>query len=81
MAARVHFLGCDSAHYKKNGRIHTGKQNHGCKDFGQQFVFHPEHRLIDAHERATIQRLLAKRVSLHGICRLMRVSLTFDLAG
>ena len=29
---------CDSANIKKNGHIHTGKQNHQCNKCGRQFV-------------------------------------------
>ena len=77
MSAKVTCPHCDSDRYKKNGRIHTGKQNHRCKDCDRQFVLHPANRLIDDADRATIQRLLAERVSLHGICRVMRVSFTW----
>ncbi len=68
---------CGSKRYKKNGLIHTGKQNHRCKDCGRQFVLRAENRLIDDADRETIKRLLAERVSLRGICRVMRVSLSW----
>jgi IS1 family transposase len=66
---------CGSVCYKRNGRIHTGKQNHRCKDCGRQFVFSAENRRISDPERALIQRLLNERVSLRGICRAVQVSL------
>jgi transposase-like protein len=77
MAIRENCPQCHSESYKKNGRIHTGKQNHRCKDCGRQFVLRAENRLIDDHGRETIKRLLAERVSLRGICRVMWVSLSW----
>ncbi len=68
---------CGSKRYKKNGRIHTGKQNHCCKDCGRQFVLSAENRLIPDDDRALIKRLLAERVSLRGICRVALVSLSW----
>jgi transposase-like protein len=29
---------CGSEKYKKNGHIHSGKQNYRCKECGRQFV-------------------------------------------
>src|SRR5512144_42636 len=66
---------CGSMNYKRNGRIHTGKQNHRCKDCGRQFVLSAENRLISDAERALVKRLLNERLSLRGICRAVRVSL------
>src|SRR5512144_1127472 len=66
---------CGSMNYKRNGRIHTGKQNHRCKDGGRQFVLSAENRRISDAERALIKRLLNERVSLRGICRAVQVSL------
>ncbi len=37
---------CGSRQYKRNGRIHTGKQNHKCKDCGRAFVPVPENHLV-----------------------------------
>ena len=77
MSTRVTCPRCDSNRYKKNGRIHTGKRNHRCKDCDRQFVLNAANRLIDDADRATMQRLLAERVSLHGICRVMGVSFSW----
>lgn len=66
---------CGSRCYKRNGRIHTGKQNHRCKDCGRQFVLSAQNRRIGDTERALIKRLLNERVSLRGICRAVQVSL------
>src|SRR6476660_2883835 len=60
---------CGSRQYKRNGRIHTGKQNHKCKACGRAFVLVPENRVITEEQRALIERLLLERISLRGICR------------
>jgi insertion element IS1 protein InsB len=66
---------CASQQFKKNGHIHTGKQNHRCKDCGRQFVLHPDNRVIDGGQRTLVERLLLEKISLHGICRAVRVSI------
>ena len=66
---------CGAQHFKKNGHIHTGKQNHRGKDCGRQFVVHPENRLIDEDRRTLVTRLLCEKISLHGICRAVGVSI------
>ena len=64
---------CGSPKYKKNGRIHNGKQNHQCKDCGRQFVQgFAQYRIAD-DTRALIERLLVERISLRGICRAVGV--------
>jgi insertion element IS1 protein InsB len=55
--------------------IHTGKQNHRCKACGRQFVMHAENRLIDEEQCALVARLLLEKISLHGICRAVGVSI------
>ena len=66
---------CRSERFKKNGHIHTGKQNHQCKKCGRQFVLHAGNRTIGADQRAMVERLLCEKISLHGICRAVGVSL------
>jgi insertion element IS1 protein InsB len=66
---------CASPQFKKNGHIHTGKQNHRCKACGRQFVMHADIRLIDKDRRALVARLLLEKISLHGICRAVGVSI------
>jgi insertion element IS1 protein InsB len=66
---------CGSERFKKNGHIHTGKQNHQCKKCGRQFVLHAENRMIGEDQRARVERLLCEKISLHGICRAVGVSL------
>jgi transposase-like protein len=70
---------CRSTWYKKNGHIHTGKQNHRCKVCGRAFVRLPENHLITEEQRALIERLLLERISLRGICRAVGVGLRWLL--
>src|SRR5215475_5275022 len=79
MAVRDACPGCGSSHFKKNGHIHNGKQNHQCKACGRQFVASAEERIIVAEQRTLIQHLLCERISLRGICRAVGVSLTWLL--
>jgi insertion element IS1 protein InsB len=70
---------CQSPKYKKNGHIHSGKQNHQCRDCGRQFVDCFEQDLVSAATRALIERLLVERISLRGICRAVGVTLKWLL--
>jgi insertion element IS1 protein InsB len=65
--------------YKRNGHIHTGKQNHRCKRCGRAFVLLPENHLITEEQRMLIERLLLERISLRGICRAVGVGLRWLL--
>jgi IS1 family transposase/transposase-like protein len=70
---------CGSIQFKKNGHIHSGKQNHQCKLCGRQFVASAEEHLISDERRTLIEHLLCERISLRGICRAVGVSLTWLL--
>src|ERR671919_120189 len=70
---------CKSPKYKKNGRIHNGKQNHQCHDCGHQFVDCFAQYLVSDDTRALIERLLVERISLRGICRAVGVKLKWLL--
>jgi len=70
---------CGSTWYKRNGHIHTGKQNHRCKLCGRAFVFTPENVVITEEQRALVERLLLERISLRGICRAVGVGLQWLL--
>ena len=76
---------CGSIWYKKNGRIHTGKQNHRCKVCGRAFVRLPENHRITEEQRTLIARLLLERISLTQPTSLQRgstnVPLTFTGSG
>ncbi len=71
--------GCGSPQFKKNGHIHSGKQNYQCKACGRQFVASTEDRIISDEQRTVIEHLLRERISLRGICRAVGVSLTWLL--
>jgi insertion element IS1 protein InsB len=79
MVVRDACPGCGSIQFKKNGHIHSGKQNHQCKACGRQFVVSAEERLIVREQRLLIEHLLCERISLRGICRAVGVSLTWLL--
>ncbi len=69
MILREAYPQCRSRQYKRNGRIHTGKQNYKCRACGRAFVLVPENHVITEEQRAVIERLLLERISLRGICR------------
>jgi insertion element IS1 protein InsB len=66
---------CGSQQFKKNGHIHNGKQNHQCKACGRQFVADATNRVIVEEQRTLVERLLCEKISLHGICRAIGVSI------
>ncbi len=70
---------CGSIWYKRNGHIHTGKQNHRCKMCGRAFVLNPDNAVITEEQRMLIERLLLERISLRGICRAVGVGLRWLL--
>ena len=76
MVVRDACPGCGSTQFKKNGHIHSGKQNHQCTTCGRQFVVSAEDRIISHEQRTLITLLLRERISLRGICRAVGVSLT-----
>jgi len=65
---------CSSANNKKNGHTGSGKQNHRCNECCRQFVENPTQKRISDRDKELIRRLLLERISLHGICRVMKVS-------
>jgi insertion element IS1 protein InsB len=79
MLVREACPGCGSTRFKKNGHIHSGKQNHQCKASGRQFVASAEERIISDERRTLIAHLLRERISLRGICRAVGISLTWLL--
>jgi insertion element IS1 protein InsB len=79
MAPREACPQCGSTWYKRNGHIHTGKQNHRCKLCGRAFVLVPENHVLTEEQRALIERLLLEKISLRGICRAVRVGLQWLL--
>jgi transposase-like protein len=70
---------CSSECIKKNGHIHNGKQNHRCLSCGRQFVEKREQKILSEEKKEESQQALLERVSLSGICRIFKVSLTWLL--
>jgi insertion element IS1 protein InsB len=79
MSVRGACPACGSMQFKKNGHIHSGKQNHQCKACGRQFVTDATDRSILHEQRTLIEHLLRERISLRGICRAVGVSFTWLL--
>ena len=79
MMAREGCPQCGSRWFKRNGHIHTGKQNHRCKRCGRAFVLTPANAVITEEQRRLIERLLLERISLRGICRAVGVGLRWLL--
>ena len=48
---------CGSRQHKRNGHIHTGKQNRRCKICSRAFVLLPENHCITDEQRALIERV------------------------
>ena len=70
---------CQSTLVKKNGHIHNGKQNYRCVTCGRQFVLEPTQRIVDEKTKNQVRRALLERVSLHGVCRICEVSMSWLL--
>ena len=68
---------CGVSHIKKNGRTHYDKQNHKCLECGRQFV--DDSQRVEHDRRELVRQLLLERIPLRGICRVVRVSLTWLL--
>ena len=66
-----------STHVVKNGKVHTGRQNHKCHRCGRQLVEHSTNKVISDETKAIIDGLLVERISLAGIARAVGVSETY----
>lgn len=65
---------CGGERTVKNGHIHNGKQRYLCQDCGRQFVQDPQNQPISQETKALIDRMLAERMALAAICRVVGVS-------
>ncbi len=70
---------CKSTSIKKNGHIHSGKQNHRCLSCGRQFVIDPLQKIISDETKSRVRQALLEHVSLEGICRIFDVSMPWLL--
>ena len=70
---------CASLLVKKNGHIHSGKQNHYCLNCHRQFVLDPQQKIVDDQTKALVRKALLERVSLEGVCRIFDVSMPWLL--
>lgn len=68
---------CGSSTFKKNGRIHNGKQRYLCKECGRQFTPAGTKKTIGNATKAMIDRLLLEKLPLVGIARAVQVSETW----
>src|SRR5215831_21265117 len=75
MVVREACPACGSKRFKRNGHLKTGQQNHQCQACGRQFVLHADNRVIRDEQRTLVERLLCEKISLHGICRAVGVSM------
>jgi IS1 family transposase len=66
---------CQLSHIKRNGHTYYGKQNYQCKVCERQFVERRE--TVCREKRELIKLLLLERISLRGICRVLKVSLAW----
>lgn len=66
---------CQLSHIKKNGHTYYGKQNYQCKLCDRQFV--RRDATVSQEKRELIESLLRERISLRGICRVLKVSLAW----
>lgn len=66
---------CQLSHIKRNGHTYYGKQNYQCKLCDRQFVI--RHEIVTSEKRELIKKLLLERISLRGICRVLKVSLAW----
>jgi len=66
---------CQLSHIKRNGHTYYGKQNYQCLLCDRQFVIKNE--TVSLEKQELIKSLLLERLSLRGICRVLKVSLSW----
>lgn len=70
---------CHSPDIVQNGKTRHGKQRYKCKMCQYQFSEHSTAKIICPKDIEKINALLLERLSLRGICRVMKVSLPWLL--
>lgn len=68
---------CQLSHIKRNGHTYYGKQNYQCLLRARQFVI--KNQIVSPDKQELIKSLLLERISLRGICRVLKVSLSWLL--
>lgn len=68
---------CGSSCVVKNGKSHTGKQNHKCRHCGRQFVAAPTNPVVSAETKVLIDKLLSEAIPVASIARVTEVSETW----
>jgi len=66
---------CQLSHIKRNGHTYYGKQNYQCLLCDRQFVI--RNQRVSQEKQELIKSLLLERISLRGICRVLKVSLSW----
>jgi len=67
---------CHSTYILKNGSTHHKKQKYLCKSCRYQFIDNPSKKYITPSEINLVQSCLVERISLAGISRITKISLT-----
>ena len=68
---------CQLSHIKRNGHTYYGKQNYQCLLCARQFVVKTQ--TVSPEKQDLIKSLLLERISLRGICRVLKISLSWLL--
>lgn len=64
---------CDSTNLVKNGSTYYAKARLKCKSYGRQFVQMRTYTPLSNESKRRIELLLAERISLEAICRVMEI--------
>lgn len=64
---------CGSSNLVKNGRTYYGKARKKCQHCQRQFVTMRQHPPLSTEQKRRIELLLAERISLEGICRVLEI--------
>lgn len=64
---------CGSTNVVKNGSTYYGKARHKCKTCQRQFVFERTHKPLSDECKRRVELMLAERISLAAICRVMEI--------
>ena len=68
---------CGSNCVVKNGKSHSGKQNHKCRNCGRQFVAEPTNPLVSDETKLLVDKLLSEAIPIASISRITGVSETW----